>query len=185
MKNKNIIILGAARSGKSTLAKILNEEYNYSVISIDSFVSALRDAFPELGITHSNTENKFKLLPKFVYAYVKKIIKEYPEQKFVLEGWHVYPDDMARLFANDDMKMICLGYIDISCDEALTLIRENENDNSYTKMMNDDEVKKLILSHIEYSRILKKKCESCGVEFWDTSFDRDKKLREIIDNIVK
>lgn len=184
MNNKNIVILGAARSGKSTLAKILQEEYNYSIISIDSFVSALRDAFPELGITHSNTENKFKLLPQFVYSYMKKIIKEYPNQKFVLEGWHVYPDDMAKLFANDDVKMICLGYNEISCDEALTLIRVNENANSYTKNMSDDEVKRLILNHIEYSRILKEKCIDYGIEFWDTSFDREKKLKEIVKRII-
>ena len=55
---KNIIILGAARAGKSTLAQMLHKDYNYSIVSIDAFVSALQDAFPELGITHSNTENK-------------------------------------------------------------------------------------------------------------------------------
>lgn len=69
---KNIIILGAARAGKSTLAQMIHRKYNYSIISIDSFVSALRDSFPSLGITHSNTENKFKLLPPFVFSYMKK-----------------------------------------------------------------------------------------------------------------
>lgn len=182
---KNIIILGAARSGKSSLASMLHEKYNYSIISIDSFVSAFRDAFPELGITHSNTDNKFKLLPGFVYAYMKKIVKEYPDKKFVLEGWHVYPDDMSKLFANDDAKIVCLGYTKIECDDALKLIRSNEKDNSYTREMSDDEVKKLILSHIEYSKILKEKCKKCGIEFFDTSFDREEKLREIIENIVK
>ena len=83
---KNIIILGAARSGKSTLAQMIHKKYNYSIISIDSFVSALRDSFPSLGITHSNTENKFKLLPAFVFSYMKKITNEYPEENFVLEG---------------------------------------------------------------------------------------------------
>ena len=69
---KNIIILGAARAGKSTLAQMIHRKYNYSIISIDSFVRALRDSFPSLGITHSNTENKFKLLPPFVFSYMKK-----------------------------------------------------------------------------------------------------------------
>lgn len=184
MKDKNIIILGTARSGKSTLAHMLHDKYNYSIISIDSFVSALRDAFPDIGITHSNTENKFELLPKFVYSYMKKIIKEYPNEKFVLEGWHVYPDDMAKLFDNDDIKIICLGYIEISCDEALTLIRTNESDNSYTRNMSDDEVRNLVLNHIRYSEILKEKCERCGIDFYDTSFDREKKLKEIMKYLV-
>ena len=81
---KNIIILGTARSGKTTLANMLHKEYNYSIVSIDSFVSALRDGFPNLGIAHSNTEEKFKLLPKFVLTYMNKIINEYQEVKFVL-----------------------------------------------------------------------------------------------------
>ena len=102
---KNIIILGAARSGKTTLAQMIHKKYNYSIVSIDSFVSALKEGFPELGITHSNTENKFKVLPKFVFSYMNKIINEYPNERFVLEGWHVYPSDIVRLFNCDDFKI--------------------------------------------------------------------------------
>ena len=107
---KNIIILGAARAGKTTLAKMLHRKYNYSIISIDSFVSALSDGFPSLGITHSNTENKFKLLPKFIFSYMNKIINEYPEERFILEGWHVFPKDVIEIFSDMDVKIICLGY---------------------------------------------------------------------------
>ena len=83
------------------------------------------------------------------------------------------------------LMIVCLGYTKIECDDALKLIRANEKDNSYTREMSDDEVKKLVLSHIEYSKILKEKCKKCGIEFFDTSFDREEKLREIIENIVK
>lgn len=181
---KNIIILGAARSGKSTLAHMLHRNYNYSIISIDSFVSALHDAFPEIGISHSNTENKFKLLPQFLLSYMEKIVNEYPEERFVLEGWHVYPNDIKRLFHNLDVKLICLGYTEISCDEVFEIIRKNEGENEYTKKMTDERLKTLISNHIEYSKMLKKQCEESNIKFYDTSFNRNNKLNEIMNVLI-
>lgn len=177
---KNIIILGAARAGKTTLAQILHNKYNYSIISIDSFVSALRDSFPELGITHSNTENKFKILPPFVFSYMKKIINEYPNENFVMEGWHVLPNEISKLFCGLDVKIICLGYTEISCNEVFKLIRENEKVNSYTKNMSDESVKKLISKHIEYSKMLKEQCKKNNIEYFDTSFKREEVLKKVI-----
>lgn len=184
MKNKNIIVLGAARAGKSTLAQMIHDKYNYNIISIDSFVSALSYAFPNLGITHSNTKNKFKLLPPFVYSYMKKITNEYPSQNFVLEGWHVYPNEISRIFSDMDVKIICLGYTKIGCDEVFNIIRKNEKDNSYTKQMTDLKLKELILNHIEYSKILKEQCNKNNIEFYDTSFNRDDILKKAMEYLM-
>lgn len=181
---ENIIILGAARAGKTTLAQMIHRKYNYSIISIDSFVSALRDSFPSLGITHSNTENKFKLLPPFVFSYMKKITNEYPEENFVLEGWHVYPNEISKLFCDTNVKIICLGYTKISCEEAFKLVRKNEKENSYTKKMTDKKVKELILNHIEYSKVLKEQSEKNNIKFYDTSFERDKVLEEAMRYLI-
>lgn len=185
MKNKIVIILGAARAGKSTLAQKIHRKYNYSIISIDSFVSALRDTFPDLGISHSNTENKFKVLPTFVFSYMKKIMKEYPDESFILEGWHVYPEDIAKLFKNENVQIICLGYTETNCEECLNLIRKNEKENSYTKRMTDEEVKELISKHIEYSKILKQQCKKNSIKFYDTSFNRDNILEEAMRYVIK
>ncbi len=181
---ENIIILGAARSGKTTLAQMIHKKYNYSIISIDSFVSALRDSFPSLGITHSNTERKFELLPPFVFSYMKKITNEYPDENFVLEGWHVYPNEISKLFHDTNVKIICLGYTKISCEETFNLIRENEKENSYTKKMSDEKVKELISNHIEYSKILKKQCAKNNIKFYDTSFERNTVLKEAMEYLL-
>ena len=158
---------------------MLHKDYNYSIVSIDAFVSALQDAFPELGITHSNTENKFQLLPPFVFSYMKKIMNEYPEENFILEGWHVYPQEINKL----NVKIICLGYTKISLNEALEKIRENEKENSYTKEMSDEKVQELITDHIEYSKILAKQCNENHIKFYDTSFDRENVLKNIIKDL--
>lgn len=48
---KNIIILGASRSGKTSFAKRIAKEKGYSIISIDDIVSGL-EVYPELEIHH-------------------------------------------------------------------------------------------------------------------------------------
>jgi len=47
---KNIIIAGPSRAGKSTLARKLNEELNYFVISVDKLVATFEGAYPQLDI---------------------------------------------------------------------------------------------------------------------------------------
>ena len=47
---KNIIIAGPSRSGKSTLARKINEELNYFIISADKLVAAFQGAYPQLDI---------------------------------------------------------------------------------------------------------------------------------------
>ena len=45
---KNIFIAGVAKSGKSTLARILKEKYNYNHIPLDYFASSLKRNFLRL-----------------------------------------------------------------------------------------------------------------------------------------
>ncbi len=47
---KNIIILGRPRAGKSTLANMIVDKYNYQIIRTDTIRSCLKDVFPELNI---------------------------------------------------------------------------------------------------------------------------------------
>jgi len=47
---KNIIIAGPSRAGKSTLARILNEELNYFINGLDKLVAAFGGAYPQLDI---------------------------------------------------------------------------------------------------------------------------------------
>lgn len=115
---------------------------------------------------------------------MKKITKEYPNESFVLEGWHVYPDEISKLFCNENVKIICLGYTKISCEESAILIRKNEKENSYTKKISDEKLKELVSNHIEYSKILKKQCEKKNIKFYDTSFERNTVLEEAIAYII-
>lgn len=67
---KNILIIGAARSGKTTLAKKIAKEKGYSLISVDDIVSGL-EVYPELQIHHDgDAVDTAKRLAPFLIKYL-------------------------------------------------------------------------------------------------------------------
>ena len=47
---KNIIIFGEPRSGKSTLANMIIDKFNYQVIHVDAVRDTFKEIYPELNI---------------------------------------------------------------------------------------------------------------------------------------
>ena len=103
---KNILIIGAARCGKTTLAKKLNHAYGYSVISIDDIVSGLQ-AYPELKITHENADQTTKNIGPFLEKYFVEISEGphfYGGVKFAIEGTHIDFEKLMPLLQNETYK---------------------------------------------------------------------------------
>ena len=90
--DKNILIIGAARSGKTSLAKKFVKENGYSMISLDNIISGL-EAYSDLNIHHDGDEND--TASRFV-PFLIKFFTELSEGsafydgiKFVIEGTHI------------------------------------------------------------------------------------------------
>ncbi len=71
---KNIIIAGSSRAGKSTLARKINEELNYFIISVDKLVATFQGAYPQLNIKlnwnrRKTTDNLAPFLGHFLGAF--------------------------------------------------------------------------------------------------------------------
>ena len=63
LQSKNIIIAGAGRAGKSTLARKIKEELGYFVINHDRLVATFGEAYPHLGIRIGNGEKASQIQP--------------------------------------------------------------------------------------------------------------------------
>ncbi len=182
---RNVIIFGCPRAGKTTLAKMLNEELKYNIISIDSIVTAFKVVFPEMKITHSAPINeKSKKFSPFLYEYLNRAIWEYTDRNFVLEGWHNLPDYFMPLIDREKFVIVCLGYPNADEEEMFKKIRENDTEHDNTKNISDEKLKKLIHdSKVEKSKILKQQSEKWKIPFFETDKDRDKQLKKVLEYI--
>jgi hypothetical protein len=99
---KNIIIVGSGRAGKTTLARKINEELNYFVISVDKLITTFQGAYPQLNIKlawnrRKTTDNLAPFLGHFLGAFSSSHGMAYElhlqahavkGNRFVLEGGH-------------------------------------------------------------------------------------------------
>ena len=92
MLEKNIIILGASRSGKTTLARKLSKEYGYNLISLDDIICAFEN-IPECGIKHDGDDIEVaRNFAPFLIRYLKELSEGtnyYNGIKYVIEGTHI------------------------------------------------------------------------------------------------
>lgn len=139
---KDIIIIGCPRSGKTTLANMLQKQINYQIISLDSLVYAFEQNFPQIGISRKGSfhEKSQKIVP-FLSKYIKNYKLDYPNQNFIIEGCQMTPYDIIQKFDIRQIKCICLGYPNANQKSILENIRKNDKcmTLSYTKkyqMMN-------------------------------------------------
>ncbi len=175
---KNLLILGAARGGKTTLAKMVSQKWGYGLVSVDAIVSAFQEAFPQMGITHHSKEAK-KIAP-FVFAYLRALEYNHPEARFVVEGYHIPLDYAAEKINRDLFEVVVLGYPKLSAKKAFENVRKYEQKFDYTKAMSDEEVFNMVKRHIEYSKEFALECQKVNFRFVDTSYDRDKVLLALL-----
>ena len=72
---KNVIIFGEPRSGKSTLANMIVDKFNYQVIHVDAIRDTFKTIYPELNIAPDIAINnkKFQL---FIQEYLNRNINK-------------------------------------------------------------------------------------------------------------
>ncbi len=94
---KNILIIGAPRCGKTTLARKIVKEYGYNIISLDDIICAF-EQIPECGIRHDGKALEVaERFGGFLCGYLKELSEGpnfYGGVKYVIEGTHI---DLKRV----------------------------------------------------------------------------------------
>lgn len=166
---KDIFIFGCPRSGKTILATELHEKYGYSIISIDSVVDAFEKALPDVGIGHHNNDFKFKHFPKFVAQFYSKLKNDYPNTKFVIEGWHVLPKEISKYLDLKNFISLGIGFPNQEVSLKLKEIRDFSYKNDYCKHLDDQRIIKLIENCKSQSLRIQQECDELGIDFFDLS----------------
>jgi len=196
---RNIILIGPSRVGKTTLAKRLNMELNYSVLGTDDLAEAFKESLPQLKIGKPNDyETSVANVAPFLATYVSALAwrsNYYNGTKFVFEdgqGWFDFNKLVPLWEAGEPNKdywkkqylIIGLTYHNQTPDELFNKIREHDVKDDWTYRASDEKLRSHIDSCLEYSRTLYDKCKKYGPIFYDVSNDREQVLDKIFNDIV-
>lgn len=186
--NKNILIIGPARSGKTTLAKKLSKEKGYNIICIDNIVSGF-EAFPELNIRHDfNDDETAKNLAPFLINFFVELSEGntfYDGIKFVIEGTHIDFEKLMPFLQSDKYKekyeIIGLTYNNITEDKMYKDIKKYDTEDDWTYWCSEKELNDNVRYFIKRNKYFDNKFKEYNIKTYDTSFDRNKVLDEIVE----
>lgn len=192
MMDKNILIIGAARSGKTTLAKKFVKEKGYSLISIDNIVSGF-EAYPELKIHHNGdaADTATRLAPFLLNFFIE--LSEgnafYDGVKTVIEGTHIDFEQIIPFLRNEEYvnkyDIIGLTYNHITERELFDNIKKYDTEDDWTYWCDDKELKGNVRYFIERNRYFNEKFKQYNITSFDTSFDREQVLDEAVKSLCK
>ncbi len=186
---KNILIVGPARVGKTTLARRLNEKLNYSIINLDNIISVFENTYPELGIKHNGDDIKTSSnFAPFIIKYLKELADGpnfWNGNKFVIEGTHI---DFEKVLTNlDGEKYMIIGlvYNYKSNEELYNDIKKYDTEDDWTYYCEEEELKGNINYFLEKNRFFYNKFKEYDILIYDVSNNRDQTLNKIIEDIKK
>lgn len=202
---KNIIIAGPGRVGKTTLARKINEELNYFVISVDKLIATFQGAYPQLNIKlawnrRKTTDNLAPFLGHFLGAFSSShgvayelILRAHAVKgnRFVLEGGHFNFETILpilKMYGIEELKdkFLLIGLVQNkkTADEFFNDFRKYDTEDDWTYGFDDDELREYVSQDaIPSSRFMTDYLVKYGFTIYDTSTEREKVFDKIIEDI--
>jgi hypothetical protein len=202
---KNIIIAGPGRAGKTTLARKINEELNYFVISVDKLIATFQGAYPQLNIKlawnrRKTTDNLAPFLGHFLGAFSSNHGIAYElnlhahavkGNGFVLEGGHFDFEQISpilKMYGIEELKdnFILIGLVQNkkTVDEFFHDFKKYDTEDDWTYGFSDDELRDYASQDaIPSSRSMTDHLVKYGFTIYDTSTERAQVFDKIVEDI--
>lgn len=174
------ILGGSSRSGKSIIGRRFVKELAIPFFCIDFLITSFQE-IPSLHIEHGQPfiEKAEKLWP-LVKPLLGHLITEEPN--YLIEGDGILPKHIVELSQEypGEVRSCFVGFAAVTIDQKLQEVREfGGQKDDWTKMVEDDELKKYVEMMIEYSKYLKNECTRFDLKYIDVSFEFINRLDEI------
>lgn len=201
---KNIIIVGPSRSGKTTLARKINEELNYFVISTDKLAATFEGAYPQLNIKlNSNREKTTDNLAPFIGHFLGIFSSGHGTayelnlrahaisgNRFVLEGAYFNFDKISRvleMYGMENLKdsFILIGLVQNTktADDFFNDFRKYDTKDDWTFGLDDDDLREISQDAVSFSHSMTEHLIKYGFTIYDTSTKREQVFEKIIKDI--
>ena len=201
---KNIIIVGPSRAGKTTLARRINEELSYFVISLDKLVATFQGAYPQLDIKlnwnrEKTAENLAPFLGHFLglfssshgLAYELNLTAHAVKgNRFVLEGGYFHFEKISsvlKMYGVEELKdnfcLIGLVQNKKTADEFFNDFRKYDTEDDWTFRLDDDDLREISQEAVSFSRSMTEYLVKYGFTVYDTSQERERVFHHIIEDI--
>lgn len=201
---KNIIIVGPSRAGKTTLARKINEELNYFVISIDKLVATFQGAYPQLDIRlnwnrEKTTDNLAPFLGHFLgtfssghgVAYELNLDAHAVKgNRFVLEGAYFNFDKISsvlKMYGVEELKdnFLLIGLVQNkkTADEFFNDFKKYDTEDDWTYSLDDNDLREVSQEAIPFSQSMTEYLVKYGFTIYDTSQEREQVFNQIVEDI--
>lgn len=182
---KNIIILGVARSGKTTLARMIKQKYsNYNIIDGDCIRTTFEKVMPKLHINHINGEGMTEKFPEFCSKLFEYQVKEHKGHfNYIFESCDISPFQLKKYFNIKDTIVLFLGYPNLTIEETFNNYKKYALENDYMAKKTDKEIMDRAIMWTEKSNKLKEECSKYKIRFIDVSYNRNNTFEKLIEEL--
>jgi len=202
---KNIIIAGPSRAGKTTLARKINAELNYFVISVDKLVATFQGAYPQLNIKLNwnrtkTTDNIAPFLGHFLGAFssshgvanqLNLRAHAVKGNRFVLEGGYFNFEKILpvlKIYGIEELKdnFLLIGLVQNkkTADEFVKDFKKHDTEDDWTYGLDEDELREYANQDaFPFSRSMTEHLMEYGFTIYDTSTEREQVFEKIVEDI--
>ena len=188
---KNILIVGCGRSGKTTLSKMINDKYNnYNILHSDDLKWAMirADNKENYYMEHVDKQNEFEMgyyFQKTQLEFFNLLIeRDKNEYGYILESGQVYLPILSELVNFDNTNVICLGLGDYSAEQIVEQCLKYDTEESWSYGLDKDYLLRYAKKFSIENEIFKRECPKYGIEYIDTSKNREQVFKDILERII-
>ena len=179
---KHIIIAGASRSGKTTLATRL-KDLGYIHYTMDSIKRGIYNG----NFMEGKGSNWKEVSPKMT-KLIERLIQDnkedinYNVEFYAIDVGTIYPKDAVTLNKMDNVILMFLGYPDVDVSWKVHQMQKYDKVlNSWSKNLPEDQITGMVNFSVGFSKEVRKQCLKNNIMFFDTGYNQ----KEVLDEIYK
>lgn len=181
---KNLVILGASRAGKSTLAKEINNLYpNYHILRGDCIRHAFQEELPQNEINKYDGKGMEEDFARFSAELFKSHIEHDEYYNYIFDSCDISVENAVKFFAQESTIIVFLAYSELTSKEAFQNYRKYEKATDWTVRRTNEQLLEFAQIWVQKSKIFKQDCEKYGIQYIDTSYHREEKINNLIKDL--